>query len=217
MPCSYQLWLFVGVEPSTHLNRNMNRHIPRNDLASTPLRYLFILLDKLGLARAFGERNDDRFLRFEHLTNGRILGLDENGDLVFEGLAVGREVVHARDGSSGTDGAVDEIEIGLGLGEVLFGDLRVSLISRTKGDLETYSFWEGRDHDGLAVIPSAPGETLPEVLGDVWHEGVKELETALETGVQGVLRGELGVRLLVGFKEGLCRFLYVSADCVAQL
>lgn len=74
----------------THLDRDMNSDIRRNDLASHAPRNLIVLFHKQALTRALCEGNNNVFLRLEHRADGRVADLQEDGDLVFERLAVGR-------------------------------------------------------------------------------------------------------------------------------
>ncbi len=79
--------------------------------------------------------------------------------------------------------------------------------TQASGPRQTYSLRELGDHDGRRRVLWSSGQALPQVLRDVRHEGVEQLETRLETGVEGVLRRDLGGRLLVSLEEGLCRLL----------
>jgi hypothetical protein len=66
---------------------------------------------------------------------------------------------------------------------------------------------EGSNHDTLASVLWTSGESLPQVLGDVGHVWVKQLESSFETRVECVLSRDLFGRLDVALEQWLRCFL----------
>jgi len=66
----------------------------------------------------------------------------------------------------------------------------------------TYCFGEGRNHDRLCPIVWPSWQTLPQLLGDEWHERMQQLQTLVQTGVKRVLgrQPRLGRRPLVSHR-----------------
>lgn len=123
----------------------MNRDIRRNNFRPYTPRNLIVPLDKQTLPRPLCERNDNVFLALEHGADGRVLDLDHDGDLVFEGLAVGSEVVQTGDGPCGPDGRHGQFEVGVCFREVLGFGLRVRDHSAGMFDSTFGTFGDDKD------------------------------------------------------------------------
>ena len=72
-----------------------------------------------------------------------------------------------------------------------------------RGGSGTHIFRERRDHDGFATVASPAGQSLPEIFGDEWHEGMQELETSVQASVERVLSGHFGLGIYIRLKGRL--------------
>jgi hypothetical protein len=115
----------------------MNVDFARDNLASTSLGHVLFPLNELGLSRSFCQCDNDGFLALEHFECPGVLGVDDDGDLIFERLSVGGEVECAHYRPSRTDSAIDKVKVRLRFGEVLFRDLgnQLAQIDRFSEDL----------------------------------------------------------------------------------
>lgn len=71
----------------------MNRDVGSNDFTTASLGYFRVRSDKVASSTSFRQGNNDILLLFKHRSSLGFLALDDNGDLVFDGLAVGWQVV----------------------------------------------------------------------------------------------------------------------------
>jgi hypothetical protein len=71
----------------------------------------------------------------------------------------------------------------------------------------TCLFGERSNHDTLASVFWTSGQSLPEILSDIWHVWVEQFQSAFETCVEGVLSRNLFSRLDIRFKQWFRGFL----------
>ena len=108
---------------TTHLDGNVDSDVGSDDLASASLGNLGILRDKSARSAALGQGGDNVLLTLEDRADFGALGLDNDGDLVFDRFAVGGQVVQTDNGTGGADGVVGQVKVGGSLGEVVLGSL----------------------------------------------------------------------------------------------
>jgi hypothetical protein len=104
----------------------MNSDIGSDNFATATLRDLGVGCDEFTSTTSLCQGDNDVLLLLEHIGNLGFLALDDDGDLVFDGLSVSGQVVQSDNRSSSSDGVIRKIKVGSGLGEVLLGDLLVS-------------------------------------------------------------------------------------------
>jgi hypothetical protein len=118
---------FLGLERRlTYLNGDMYRDIGSDDFTTATLRNLGVGSNELASTTSFRQGHNNVLLLFEHRCNLGFLALNDNGNLVFKGLSVGRKVVKTNNRSSGSNGVVRQVKVGCCLREILLGDLSVS-------------------------------------------------------------------------------------------
>lgn len=181
----------------------MDSDVGSDDFTTASLWNLGILRDKSTRSAALCEGSDNVLLALEDRANLGALGLDDDGDLVLDRLAVGGQVVQTDNGSGGADRVVGQVKVGSSLGEVVLGSLsRLAscALASAAWRTGTHLLGERGVHDTLARVLGTSGQTLPQVLGDEWHVRVEQLETSFKTCVECVLRRELFGRLTVGLE-----------------
>lgn len=90
----------------------MYSDIGRNDFTTASLWNLGIGGDEFTCSTSFCQSHDDIGLLLEHIGDFGLLALNNKSDLVFDSLAVCRQVVQTNNGSGGSDSVVRELKVG---------------------------------------------------------------------------------------------------------